>query len=67
VAPSPQGRGQLLLEQLLDEAADALPQARLDRVEPGLSGKQGRLGRPLGAILTHGVVSAGVPSPVMAQ
>src|SRR3954470_20735810 len=67
VPPSPQGRGQLLLEQLLDEAADPLPQARLDRVEPGLPGEQGRLGRPLGAILVHGVVSAGVPPPVMAR
>ena len=33
VPPLSQGRGQLLLEQLLDEAADPLPQARLDRVD----------------------------------
>jgi hypothetical protein len=67
VAPSPQGRGQLLLEQLLDEAADALPQRHLDRVEPGLPSEQRRLDRLLSAILVHGVVSAGVPPPVMAR
>jgi hypothetical protein len=66
-AVPPQGLGQLLLEQLLDEAADPLPQPRLDRVEPGLPGEHGRPGRLLGAILVHGVVSAGVPPPVMAR
>jgi hypothetical protein len=67
VAPPTQGLGQLLLEQFLDEVADPFPQARFDRVEPGLPGEQGRLGRPLGATLVHGVVSAGVPPPVMAR
>jgi hypothetical protein len=42
VAPPPERLGQLLLDRLLDEAADALPQARLDRVEPGRPGEQRR-------------------------
>ena len=67
VAPAPQRRRQLLLDQLLDEAADPLPQPGLDRVEPGLPGEQRRPGRLLAAILVHGVVSAGAPTPVMAR
>src|SRR3712207_8898266 len=57
VAPAPQRRFELLLDQLLDEAADPLPQPRLERVEPGLPGEQRRLTRLSVAILAHGVVS----------
>jgi hypothetical protein len=67
VAAAPERSPQLLLEQLLEKAADPLPQPSLDGIEPGLPGEQRRLGgRPLDAILVHGVVSAGAPTPVMA-
>jgi hypothetical protein len=33
-------RRELLLDRLLDEAADPIPQPGLDRVEPGLSREQ---------------------------
>ena len=67
VASAPQRRLELLLHQFLDQAADPASQACLDRVEPGLSGKQRLLPRSLAAILVHGVVSAGAPTPVMAR
>jgi hypothetical protein len=59
ISAAPQRRLELLLHQLLDQTADPAPHPGLDRVEPGLSGKQPLLGRPLDAILVHGVVSAG--------
>jgi hypothetical protein len=66
VAPPPERLGQLLLDQLLDEAADALPQAYLDRVEPGRPGEQRRrICRR--AILVHGVISASAATPVVAR
>ena len=43
VAPPTQRHGQLLLDQPLDEAADLLANARLDRVEPSLPEKQRRV------------------------
>src|SRR5512143_2049910 len=43
VAPPTQRGGQLLLDQPLDKAADLLPNARLDRVEPSLPEKQRRV------------------------
>jgi hypothetical protein len=55
----------LLLHQLLNQAADPAPQASLDRVESGLPGKQRRLGKALAAILVHSVVSTGALTPVL--
>ena len=65
-AAPPQRRLELLIHQLLDQAADPIPQAGLDRVEPGLPGEQRRLAGYLRATLVHGVVSAGAPTPVTA-
>ena len=68
VAPASQRRVQLLPDQLLDEPAHPLPDARLDRVKPGVPGKQRRAVRiRLRAILLHGVVSAGAETPEMAR
>src|SRR3954469_15733521 len=67
VAAAPQRRLELLLHQLLNQAADPAPQAGFDGVKPGLPGKQRLLGSPLAAILVHGVVSTGAPTPVMAR
>ncbi|HEV7267565.1 MAG TPA: NAD(P)-dependent oxidoreductase, partial [Falsiroseomonas sp.] len=58
VAAAAQRRRQLLLHQLLDQPADSAPDAGFDRIEPTLTGKQGRPCRPFNAILFHGVVSA---------
>ncbi len=66
MAPASEGPGQLLLDQLLDEAADPFPQPGLDRVEPDRPGGQRRLPRRGRAILVHGVVSAGARTPAMA-
>ncbi len=66
LAPTPaQGFGQLLLDQFLDEAADPLSPACLDRVEPCLARKQ-RCRLELAVIFVHGVISAGASTPVMA-
>ena len=63
-----QRRRQFLLQQLLDEPAHPLPDARLNRVKPSLPGKQRRAVRlrPR-AILFHGVVSTGARTPEMAR
>ena len=66
--PATQSRRQLLLQQFLDETAHSVPDARLDRIEPGLPGKQRpavRIRRR--AMLFHGVVSAGAQTPEMAR
>src|SRR4051794_17395621 len=52
-----------MTQQLLDEPAYAIPDACFDRVEPGLSREQPRAVRNRRAILCHGVVSAGAPTP----
>jgi hypothetical protein len=67
VASAPQRGLELLRHQLLHQAADPTPQPRLDRVKPGLSGKQRLLRGPFAAILVYGVVSAGAPTPVIAR
>ena len=67
IAPASQRRLEFLLHQFLNQAPDPDPHPGLNRIEPGLSGKQRLLGRPLAAILVHGVVSAGAPTPVMAR
>src|ERR1700761_5420203 len=60
-----QGLRQLLLQQLLNEPAHPLSDARLDRVKPSVSDKQLRAVRLRPRdILFHGVVSAGAPTPV---
>jgi hypothetical protein len=59
---------QFLLKQRLDEAAHPVPDPGLDRIEPGISGKQvGAVHSRCRAILFHGVVSAGATTPVMAR
>ena len=45
IAPASKRLGQLLLDQLLDEAADPPPQPGFDRVEPSRPGEQRRLAR----------------------
>jgi hypothetical protein len=67
VAAAPERLGQLLLDQLLGDAADPPPQPGFDRVEPSLPGEQRRLVRRRRAIPIHGVVSTGAPTPVMAR
>jgi len=55
-----QRRRQLLLQQLLDDLAHPTPEARLDRVKPGLPCKQRRAVRLcLCVVPFHGVVCAG--------
>ena len=66
VAPPTQRGGQLLLDQPLDKAADLLPNASLDRVEPSLPEKQRRVALHGHAIRRHGVISAGAATPVLA-
>src|SRR3954451_5014610 len=63
IAATTQRRRQLLLQHRLDEAADPAAQTGFNRIEPSLTRKQ-----PLGAhryraILVHGVVSPGAPTP----
>jgi hypothetical protein len=66
VATTAQGRRQLLVQQLLDEPADAFADADFDRIKPGLSGKQPSVNRVRRrAILFLGVVFAGVPTRVV--
>jgi hypothetical protein len=67
IASAPEGLRQLLLDQLLEEAADALPQPGLDRIEPSRRREQRRLVRQRRAILVHGVVFPGARTPVMAR
>ena len=68
VAPAPKRCLELPLDQVFDEGADPAPDAGLDRVESGLPREWRPLGgRPVAAILVHGVVSAGAPTPVMAR
>ena len=43
VTAATQRRGKLLLDQILDKAAHPPAQARLDRIEPSLPGKQHRV------------------------
>src|ERR687885_1488123 len=63
IAATAQRRRQLLLQHRLDEAADAAAQTSLDRVEPSLTRKQPLGARRCRAILVHGVVSPGAPTP----
>ena len=66
VAATAQGRRQFLFQQLLNEATNAFADAELDRIKPPLAGKQPSVNRVRRrAILFHGVVSAGVPTPVV--
>ena len=68
VAPAAQRRFQLLPDQLFDEPAHPLPDARFNRVKPGVPGKQRRaVCFRLRAILLHGVASAGARTPEMAR
>src|SRR5215211_3793840 len=63
IAATTQRRRQLLLQHRLDEAADAVAQTGLDRVEPSLTRKQPLGARRCRAILVHGVVSPGASTP----
>src|SRR5215213_10138235 len=63
IAATAQRRRQLLLQHRLDEAADATAQTGLDRVEPSVARKQPIRARRCRAILVHGVVSSGAPTP----
>ena len=68
VAATSQSRVQLLPDQLFNEPAHPIPDARLDRVKPGVPSKQRRAVRlRLRAILFHGVVSAGAETPEMVR
>ncbi|GAV37078.1 hypothetical protein ROTAS13_04771 [Roseomonas sp. TAS13] len=67
VAAPAQRRLQLLLNQFLDQTADPAPDPRLQRVEPSFPSEQTVPGRVLAAILIHGVVSTGAPTPGMAR
>jgi len=61
---APKRRRQSLLQQLLDEIADATPKTGLNRVESGISCKQPRAVRfPCRATLFQGAVSTGAPTP----
>ena len=62
ISPPPERHRQLLLEHRLDEPADPVPHARLERVEPGRTIKQARFRRRC-AILLHGVISIGAQTP----
>ena len=66
VPPSSQRDGQLLLDQLFDEAPDPIPDPRLDRVRPSFPQKQRRVVHSRHAIRRHGVISAGATTPVLA-
>src|SRR5215218_9669300 len=63
LAATAQRRRQLLLQYRFNEAADAAAQTSLDRVEPGVARKQPIRARRCRAILVHGVVSSGAPTP----
>src|SRR4051794_3088007 len=63
IAATAQRRRQLLLQHRLDETADAAAQTGLDRVKPSLTCKQPLGARRCRAILVHGVVSPGAPTP----
>src|SRR5215211_4787668 len=63
IAATTQRRRQLLLQHRLDEAADAVAQTGLDRVEPSVTRKQPLGARRCRAILVHGVVSPGASTP----
>src|ERR687885_1649282 len=63
IAATAQRRRQLLLQHRLDEAADAAAQTSLDRVKPSVTRKQPIRARRCRAILVHGVVSPGAPTP----
>src|SRR5215218_9296204 len=63
LAATAQRRRQLLLQHRFNEAADAAAQTSLDRVEPGVARKQPIRARRCRAILVHGVVSSGAPTP----
>jgi hypothetical protein len=65
--PPTQRRGQLLLDQPLDEAADLLTNARFDRAEPSLPEKQRRVALHCQVIHRHGVISPGAPTPALAD
>ena len=66
VPPPSQCDGQLFLDQLFDEAADPIPDPRLDRVGPSFPEKQRRLVHRRRAIRRHGVISAGATTPALA-
>src|SRR5215211_4365406 len=63
IAATTQRRRQLLLQHRLDEAANAVAQTGLDRVEPSVTRKQPLGARRCRAILVHGVVSPGASTP----
>src|SRR5215213_5149403 len=63
IAATTQRRRQLLLQHRLDEAADAATQTGLDWIEPSVTRKQPLGARRCRAILVHGVVSPGAPTP----
>src|SRR5215213_6978796 len=63
IAATAQRRRQLLLQHRFNEAADAAAQTSLDRVEPGVARKPPIRDRSCRAILVHGVVSPGAPTP----
>ena len=60
VPSSSQRRGQLLLDQLFNEAPDPIPDPRFDRIRPSSAQKQLRVVHSRRAIRRHGVIS---PAP----
>ena len=62
IARAPESRRQLFLEHPLNEPAHPLPHARLDRIKPRRAIKQAASRRRC-AILLHGVISLGAPTP----
>src|SRR6202167_4323958 len=68
IAVAPQGRVQFRFKQLLDEAADPAANPSFQGIEPVIAKKMSSLGginRCLRVIRRHGVISVGVPTPIL--
>ena len=68
IAVAPQGQVQFRFKQLLDEAADPAANPSFQGIEPVITKKMSSLGginRCLRVIRRHGVISVGVPTPIL--
>src|SRR5271169_1943603 len=68
IAVAPQGRVQFRFKQLLDEAADPAANPSFQGIEPVIAKKMSSLGginRCPRVIRRHGVISVGVPTPIL--